>query len=65
MHINAGRFATTGMHVGRLNKHVWNHGGWTTHSNAVLRSTTQFYSSAQQELKTPSIHSKQLLGKIM
>ena len=58
MHINAGRFASTRMHVGRVNRQMCNHDGWTTHSSAVLRSTTQFFSSAHQEQKVPSIQVK-------
>ena len=41
IHINAGRFPSTRIYVGRVNKQVCNHGVWTTHSNAVPMSTTQ------------------------
>ena len=58
VHINAGRFASARFHVGRTNKQICDHGGWTTHSNAVLKSTTQCYLSAHQELKIQSIHIK-------
>ena len=59
MRNNAGRVPSTRINVGRVNKQICNHGGWTTHSNAVLKTTTQFYSSAHQELKIQSIHIKQ------
>ena len=58
MHINAGRFASFRIHVGRVNKQVCNHGGWTTHSNVVLKPTIQVYLSGHQELIIPSIQVK-------
>ena len=50
MHINAGRFPSTRICVGRVNEQVCNHGGWTTHSNAVPMSTTQVDRPTHHEL---------------
>ena len=58
MRINAGHVPSTRIHVGRVNKKNCDHGGWTTHSHAMLKSTVHVYYHAHKELKIPSIQIK-------
>ena len=63
MHINSGRFPSTRIYEGRMNKQVCDHGGWTTRSIAVSTSTTQNRLTYSPRTGKSQTSSSKIIGK--